>query len=75
MLIRSLIMLRRCDAVQGIGAGQAFGSRADVRAGDFVILARRTTAFPHHDIRVRGRDAPLTVRVIKEAEALVAEMA
>jgi adenylate cyclase len=32
------------------------------------------TTFPHHSIRIRGRDAPLTVRVIKEAEALVAEM-
>ncbi len=29
-------------------------------------------AFPRHDIRVRGRDAPLTILVIEKAEALMA---
>jgi adenylate cyclase len=32
-------------------------------------------SFPYYSVRVRGRDAPLTVRVIKEAKALVAEIA
>jgi adenylate cyclase len=32
-------------------------------------------AFPRHDIRVRGRAAPLTILVIKKAKALVAQMA
>jgi adenylate cyclase len=32
-------------------------------------------AFPRHDIRVRGRDAPLTILVIEKAEALMAQMA
>jgi hypothetical protein len=75
MLIRNLIMLRRCDAVQGIGAGQAFGSRVDVRAGDFVILARRSTLPPFLITASACAAAPLTVRVIKEMEALIAEIA